>query len=103
MQQNKKSTIPVPAGYEALGEVFKAAIDQAAEGKGKERHADGEPFEAQKICRISRTVGIGYPLGQAIKKTEESLRLGERGPEELLGAINYLAAAVVIAIEESGQ
>lgn len=89
-----------PPGYESLGKVLVAAVDQAAMGKGRERHAHpGESFDRQKICEITRRVGIGYPLGQAIKKAEESLRLGEAGPAELLGAINYLAAAHIVLSE----
>ena len=87
----------IPVGYEALGLVLSKAIDQAAHGKGKERHANGEPFEQQKICRISRAVGVGFAVGQAMKKAEEALRLEKSaGLRELLGAINYLAAAYIV-------
>jgi hypothetical protein len=82
--------------YDSLVAVLMDAYNQASRGKGKERHAKkDEPFDKQKICEITRRVGLGYPVGQAIKKAEESLRLGKRGPDELLGAINYLAAAVI--------
>jgi len=88
-------------GYEKLAGVLTSALLQAAIGKGKSRHAlEGEPFEAQKICEITRRVGLGYPLGQAVKKAYESTRLGNRGPAELLGAINYLAAAYLVMEEE---
>lgn len=91
----------VPDGYTSLCQVLTGAIQQASGGKGKERHAKpGEPFEKQKICEITRRVGLGYPLGQAIKKAEESLRLGDHGLAELLGAINYLAAAYLVMEEE---
>lgn len=88
-------------GYESLGRVLQSAHDQAAKGKGIKRHSkDGEPFDRQKICEITRRVGLGYPLGQAIKKAEESIVLGgSRGVAEVLGAINYLAAAVIIMEE----
>ncbi len=87
--------------YDSLSVVLGKAMLQASEGKGKERHArPGVPFEKQKICENARRVGLGSPLGQAIKKTEESLRLGDRGPAELLGAINYLAAAYIVMEEE---
>lgn len=95
--------INVPDGYEALGEIFQQAIYQAADGKGKQRHATGEPFDRQKICRITRSVGLGFPLGQAEKKIEESTRLGAAGPHELLGAINYLAAGCIVMIEQHPQ
>ncbi len=96
-----------PPGYEKLHEVLQRAMKQAALGKGKERHASGEPFHEQPICVIARWVGIGAQLGQAIKKSRESIRLlNIKGPEaavfEILGAINWLAAAVIVIEEQSG-
>ena len=92
--------LEIPIGYESLGAVLAKAIEQAALGKGKERHATGEPFDKQPICAVTRRVGYGYPLGQAEKKIEESQRLDtDAAVFELLGAINYLAAAV-ICLEE---
>lgn len=87
----------IPVGYESLGIVFSKAMAQAAYGKGKERHANGEPFEEQKICKISKAVGVGFAVGQALKKAEEAMRLEkEAGLREILGAINYLAAAYIV-------
>jgi hypothetical protein len=88
-------------GYRLLASVLNDALNQAQSGKGKERHACGEPFEQQEICHNTRAVGFGYPLGQARKKAREAKRLFEtRGKEaaiaECLGAINYLAAAVIV-------
>ena len=87
--------------YFSLRQVLKQALDQAEKGKGKERHAEaGEPFERQIICEVARRVGLGYPLGQAVKKIYESQRLGGvRGMDELLGAINYIAAAYIVMQE----
>jgi hypothetical protein len=87
--------------YWILKDTLSRAYEQAKYGKGKERHAKkNEPFEGQKICEITRRVGLGYPLGQAIKKAEEAPRLGgEAGVKELLGAINYLAAAIIVMEE----
>lgn len=104
MTEPRKIQISVPEGYDTLSQILFRALDQAASGKGKERHSSGEPFEQQPICQISRWVGLGFPLGQAIKKIQESLRLLDiKGPEaaiaELLGAINFTAAAVLV-IEE---
>lgn len=101
-------TINVHHDYKKLCDVLVAALDQAQSGKGRERHAAGEPFEQQEICQNTRAVGYGYPLGQARKKARESLRLLEdRGPDaaiaECLGAINYLAAAVVVMQEKGGE
>lgn len=97
-----KELIP-PKGYEKLHAVFQLAIDQAAHGKGKERHASGEPFHEQPICYMTRQVGIGGPLYQAMKKTREAYRLFSMRPTaakfEILGAMNYLAAAVIVLNE----
>lgn len=92
-------------GYEALATVYDSAIEQASEGKGRERHAEaGEPYEKQIICEVARRVGLGYPLGQAVKKVYEAQRLGgERGVAELLGALNYIAAAVIVMNEKAGE
>lgn len=89
-------------GYEDLRQIFEMALAQARDGKGKERHAKpGERFRDQKICEITRRVGMGFPLGQAVKKIEESQRLpGGHGMAEILGAINYLAAAVIVLRED---
>ncbi len=93
-----------PEGYEKLVEWLNKAVEQAAYGKGKERHATGEPFHEQPICAITRRLGLGYPLGQAEKKIEESRRLDEGAAIfELLGAINYLAAAIIILSEINQQ
>ena len=49
------------------------------------------------IMEIGRMVGSGYPLGQAMKKAQESARMPpDRAKAELLGAINYLAAAYLL-------
>ena len=88
-------------GYEKLAKVLAAAYLQASEGKGHERHASGEPFHEQPICAINRLLGsIDGALYQVSKKGHEARRLPrERAVKELLGAINY-AAACVILVEE---
>ena len=91
-------TIEIPKGYEALGEALAAAVEQAAAGKGAGRHSyDGELFSDQLIFEIPRRLGEGgecFCLGQAVKKIYESRRLEPaHARAELLGAINYLAAA----------
>lgn len=84
--------------YSRLESVLAAAYQHAATGKGLERHACGEPFEEQKICGLARYQGsIDGPVFQAAKKAIEAKRLPrERAVAELLGAINYLAAAVIL-------
>lgn len=93
--------INVPSEYISLGLVMQSALEQASKGKGRERHAsEGEAYEDQIICEVARRVGLGYPLGQAVKKIYESQRIGgERGVAELLGALNYVAAAVIVMRE----
>jgi len=88
--------------YSSLENVLAMALDQASPGKGKERHAeDAEPFEKQQICEITRRVGQGFPLGQAVKKIQESPRLvSEHRINELLGAINYIAASIIVEMGE---
>jgi len=90
--------IPIMAvpGYELLSDVLHRAYNQAAIGKGKERHANGEPFDEQVMQDGARRFGVGALLFQAFKKSEESQRLPlGRGVNELLGAIVYLAGAVI--------
>lgn len=89
-------------GYQPLFLTLVRALDQSQAGKGKERHANGNPFLGQPIMEIGRMVGHGFNIGQAIKKSQESTKLPtkERQVAELLGAINYLAAAVLLIEEQ---
>jgi hypothetical protein len=84
--------------YQRLAAVLRAAYDQASRGKGKERHAsDGLEFENQPMSAINRQLGsIDGFLYQAAKKAQEARRLPYgRAQAELLGAINYLAGAII--------
>lgn len=95
----------VPRPYEALDKVLARAFDQASGGKGKDRHVSREdqPFEDQPICSLQRLYGNGYAFGQAGKKMEEAMRMDrDRAVAELLGAIVYIAAAVIV-IEEGEE
>lgn len=89
--------------YGSLASVLSRAYEQASGGKGKDRHqqSDGQYFEDQPICTISRTLGsIDGNLFQVNKKGEEARRLPkDKAVAELLGAINYLAAAVILVEE----
>ena len=71
------------------------ALEQAAGGKGRERHANAKPWHEQPILEIQHVLGNdGFALGQAMKKVQEAERLPwDRGREEFKGAIVYLAAA----------
>lgn len=84
--------------YTRLMAVLYKALLQAQSGKGKERHANGEPFEDQPIVWINKQIGSEHgALFQACKKAMESARLeGDAKIREILGAINYLAAAVIL-------
>lgn len=93
--QNNGSGMNEP-GYEKLADVLQRAFDQAARGKGKDRHANGEPFDEQVMQDGARRFGTGALLFQAFKKSEESQRLPhDRAIAELLGGIVYLAGAVI--------
>lgn len=88
-------------GYEALEEVLHEAYCRAAVTKGVERHADGNTFTQQEICADLRVFGVTPALFQARKKIKESVRLPvEASIEELLDAIVYLSAAVIVKKEE---
>ena len=96
--------------YETLARILKMAYNQAAEGKGKERHANGEKFEDQPIMTIAKGHGLGYQTGQAAKKLQEAhtllkLRGKHAAIQEILGAINYAAAAVLLIeqMEDEGE
>lgn len=89
-------------GYEKLEAVLQAAFDQASVGKGAERHADDKPFHEQPMQQIAARRGLGFILGQADKKSEEAQGMLQRGEvdafeREILGAIVYLAGAIVFA------
>ena len=83
-----------------LFEQYLKALEHASETKGKERHYNGEPFEKQTICRINRDVGIGYGLGQIIKKAKEVVKLPpDRGILEIYGIMNYTSGLGIILEE----
>lgn len=83
-------------GYESLIEVLLRAYDQAAVGKGAARHAQDKPFDEQPMQKLIDLYGPGFALGQAGKKMQEAMRLEhDAAIRELLGAINYIAGAVI--------
>jgi hypothetical protein len=83
-------------GYDCLRDVLIRAYDQAAKGKGDERHAQGSAFEDQPMQKTIDLYGVGFALGQSAKKAQESMRLPkDRAIAELLGGINYLAGAII--------
>lgn len=85
-------------GYETLASVLQAAYDQAAVGKGAERHATGLPFDQQPMQTGSDLLGTDAGLAfQAIKKIREGSAFAEyeRFERELLGAIVYIAGMII--------
>lgn len=92
------------SSYSSLKRVLDMAYDQASSGKGKERHANNDSFESQPICQIPRYQGsIDFVTGQAIKKCLEVTKLPtvDAKVRELLGAINYIAAGIIVLQEGS--
>ena len=104
VRESVKQPTTLP-GYEPLAKVLQAAMDQSSRGKGRERHATtGTPFLSQPICEIGRMVGVGYNIGQAMKKGQEAMRLPrDRAQAELLGGIVYLAAAYLLLGEVTDE
>lgn len=99
---------PVICGgaYSELRRVLDLAFEQAASGKGKERHAvEGERFEDQRIVQLGAWMGSHhFEAGQACKKLLESARLKPgAGMREVLGAINYAAAAYLLLEQEDAR
>ena len=86
---------PAP-GYETLAKTLERAHDRAAHGKGKERHANGQPFEEQPLFQIMRHTSEDFATGQALKKIIESQGFTDRSKRvnELLDVIVYLSAAI---------
>jgi len=85
-------------GYEMLVAVLQDAHDQAAVGKGDERHANGLPFHEQRMQQISTQLDSDKGMAfQVSKKMTEGLQFDDhaRREAELLGAINYLAGIVI--------
>ena len=85
--------------YFELALVLAQAFEQAADGKGKERHAlEGERFEDQPIVQVAEWLGsTDFPIGQAVKKALEAGRLSPGAAQsEILGSMNYLAAAFIV-------
>lgn len=90
--------------YAHLVDVLNDAYQQAANGKGKVRHANNRPFVDQPIMQNGRKFGPGFNLGQATKKIEEGFGMLARGERdaaerEFLGAINYVASAILLVRE----
>jgi len=93
--------------YGALRAVLDDAFAQAANGKGAERHGNGQRFEDQPIFTIAAEEGPAFLTGQAKKKITEARGMVERrqfgaAEREYLGAIVYLAARIHVLRQEKG-
>ena len=80
-----------------LQQVFDQAILQATKGKGERHGGEATPFLEQPWVHYAKMHGRGFLTGQAAKKLEEaaSTRAGEAFVQEALGAIVYLAMAIL--------
>jgi hypothetical protein len=92
-------------GYDHLARILALAYDQAARGKGKERHGNGLPFDKQPIMEIARMSGLGGHIYQVMKKAQEAGTMHANGYsdaaiKEFYGVINYAAAAVKLIEEQ---
>jgi len=97
------------SNYEPLRAVLDEAYEQAASGKGNERHANGKPFIQQPILEIARMQDgtIAGHTFQVMKKAQEATRMAknedvEKAIHELYGVIVYAAAAVIL-LQEGGE
>ena len=104
VKNDENTVFSIEPGYEALHDVLQRAMDRSQRGKGRERHFSGEPFNRQKICEITRRVGLGFPLGQLEKKLDESERMArDAAVNELLDGIVYIAAAIIVMEGDDGN
>lgn len=84
--------------YLPLLRTFLGALEQAAYGKGRERHANDLPFVEQPILTMAQMLGSDAGLAQqVIKKTIEARGLPTKNAriKELRGAMVYAAAMVL--------
>ena len=95
--KSQDPTGAIKLNYTALQDVLDRAWQQAACGKGAERHGQSKPFTEQPMQTISDLLNTqNGMLYQAIKKIQESTRMDrDAAVRELLGAINYVAGAII--------
>lgn len=92
-------------GYEELAETLIDAYNQAARGKGRERHNPNNiPFVDQPIMNEIRELGPSALAFQVRKKTRESMNLNYKmAQKEMLGAIVYAAAMYIYYQEKESE
>ncbi|MCL3317745.1 hypothetical protein L6P55_23670 [Klebsiella pneumoniae] len=84
--------------YLPLLRTFLGALEQAAYGKGRERHANDLPFTEQPILTMARMLDNDAGLAQqVIKKTVEARSLPSKTARinELRGTLVYAAAMIL--------
>lgn len=84
--------------YMPLLRTFLGALEQAAYGKGRERHANDLPFVEQPILAVARMLNSDAGLAQqVIKKTNEARGLPTKDAriKELRGTLVYAAAMIL--------
>lgn len=105
------SSPQIGAPYAQLERILKLAYEQAAAGKGRERHASSpvgnRAWHEQPILANARQIGPGGPAMQIMKKAQESVTMAgnrdfTKAKAEALGAIVY-AAALYKLYEEMEQ
>lgn len=95
--KSQDPTGAIKLNYTTLQDVLDRAWQQAASGKGAERHGQDLPFTSQPMQTISDLLNTqNGMLYQAMKKIQESTRMDrDAAVRELLGAINYVAGAII--------
>ena len=97
-----KEEVKAPNPYQSLITVLNQAYLRAAQGKGKDRHANHKPFLEQPIITEGEHFYIIGNLQQIRKKCLEVLRLDQPAARnELLDVIVYAAASVLIIDKRS--
>ncbi|HAR39463.1 MAG TPA: hypothetical protein DCS09_13320 [Porphyromonadaceae bacterium] len=92
----------IEPGYEPLAAVLQEALDHSQSGKGAKCHANGKPFLEQPIMTGAREAGEGGLVFQSRKKILEAFNCTDdkRAISDMLGAINYVAAQVILRREK---
>lgn len=97
------TTVEIPKGYELMLEAFKAALERAAVGKGRQRHAkhDNQPLEEQDIYLFSHD----WRTDQVAKKAREIRNIrGKRDKaNEALDIIIYIMVEWDVLITEMNR
>lgn len=82
-----------------LVEITLDTLRQVTAGKGRDRHARGRDYVDQPINVIPTLLGelgLGFLIGQAMRKAEESVTMShDRKVAELRGAAVYLLTAIL--------